>query len=132
MDLRITPVDDQKAEEGTWTKYRGVDIKVARAGNTEFTRLFAQLTRPYKRDIERGTLDDKTMKSILCETLSKTILLEWKNFMIDEKAIEYTQKHAQQLLENDPDCREHVQEFSHDLDNFIKEDIDEIVEKSEQ
>lgn len=132
MDLRITPVDDKKVEEGTWTKYRGVDVKIARAGNTEYARIFAQLTRPYKRDIERGTLDEKTMKSILCETLAKTVLVDWDNFEIDGAKIEYDFKKAKQLLENDPDCRDHIQEFARDLDNFIKEDIEEVVEKSEE
>ena len=127
--VRITPLDDSKVSEGTWTKYRGVDLKIARAGNPEFTRLFNQLTRPHRREIEKDTLDEGTMRSILCETLAKTVLLDWKNFNGSDGEIEYSIGNAKSLLLNDPDCREHIQEFARDVNNYVIEELEQIVEK---
>ena len=128
-NLSITPVDNSKAEDGTWTSYHKVQLKIARAGNKEFKRIFAQLTRPHKRDMEKNRVDEDIMKSIICETLAKSILVDWKDFVIDKKPLKYSIDNATSLLNNDVDCREFVQEFSRDLDNFLKEELEELVEK---
>lgn len=129
QNLRITPLDDGKVSEGTWTKYRGVSLKIARAGNDDFNRVFNALCKPYKRSIDKDTLDKDTMKEILCESLAKGILLDWKDLVINGEDIEYSTKNAQSLLNNDVDCRDFVQEFSRDIDNYIKEEVEEVREK---
>ena len=128
-NLSITPLDTDKAEDGTWTTYYKIKLKIARAGNKEFKRIFANLTRPHKREIAKNRLDDDTMKSILCETLAKSILVDWKDFNVDKKPLKYSVDDAISLLTTDVDCRSFVQEFSNDLDNFIKEELEDLVEK---
>lgn len=128
--MKITPVDDSKAVEGTWTQYRGVQLKIARAGNEKFQKIFANLTRPYKRQIDKGTLDNDTMRNCICEALGRTILVDWKPFEVDGKTVKYTPENAVSLMEDDPDCREFVQEFANEVDNYLNEEAEEVEGKS--
>ncbi len=123
--LRITPINDE-AVKGSWTNYRGVDLQVARANNPEFDKLFSNLTRPYKYQMEKGILDDKTMESILCEAVGTCIVVGWKNFKVDDKEVKYSKANSISLMTNDPDCRRFVQEYSSEVENFVRESEEEI------
>ncbi|RLA04758.1 MAG: hypothetical protein DRQ45_00075 [Gammaproteobacteria bacterium] len=119
--LQITPIDDSKSTEGTWTKYRGVDLRIARNNNDKFTKKFIALSKPHSRDMEKQRLDKATMEDILCDSLAHGILVDWK-LKIAGKDIEYSAKNASELLRNDVDCRDFVQTFAGDLDNFLTEE----------
>lgn len=132
MSLRITPVDDKKVEEGTWTTYRGVRLKIARGNNPKFRALFMKLTKPYQKQLVNqnlAALDEETMKDIMARVMSETILLDWNNFSIDGKEVPYTKENAYALLYNDSDCRDYVREFADDVDNYLKEEENEIAGK---
>lgn len=129
MKIRITPVDDSAAQDGTWTDYRGVSLKIARAGNERFSRSFMNASRPHRKDIERNALDNGTAEKILCEALAEGILVDWKNFVIDGEELQYSKANASELMKQDPDCREFVQEFARDLNNFIVADKEEVAAK---
>lgn len=124
-ELRITPINDSKEEEGVWAKYFGVDLLIARSNTTKYNNLFRRLTKPYKRQLEKNNLDNDTMEEIMCEVMSETVLLDWKNF----KGIEYTKENAKSLMKNDNDAFEFVKNFSEDINNYLNEDVDETVEK---
>jgi len=128
--LKITPVDAQAARDGTWTKYRGVDLKIARAGNEKFAKTFMRLSRPHRKDIQQDTIDNKIAADIMCEALADGILVGWKNFVINDEEIEFNKENAFSLLKNDEDCRKFVQEFAQDLNNFIVADKENTVAKS--
>lgn len=129
MNISITPIDKDKEEGGSWGNYRNVDLLIARASNTKFTSIFRRLSKPFNKEIERNTISEKDSENILCKSLSKGVLLNWKNFIIDNNELEYTEENAESLLRNDPDCRTYVQEFSQDLDNYLTEDLEEFKEK---
>jgi hypothetical protein len=125
--LRITPLDESAVSEGRWTVYRGVHLLVARANNTKFINYFKKLTAPYKRDMEAGRLSEEISADILTEALGKYVLLNWKNFVVNGKEVEYTHENAKSLLLNDSDCRDYVMSFAEDLENFLIEDKNETV-----
>ncbi len=124
MEISITPVDKKAQEEGSWGSYRGVKLLIARAGNTRFRASFKRLSRPFSKDIEKNTISETDGETILCQSLAEGVLRDWKGLMVNGKEIEYTTESAQSLLKNDPDCRAYVQEFSEDLDNYLKEDLE--------
>lgn len=134
--LRITPVDDNKVEEGTWTQYRGVKLRIARANNTKFKRLFTQMMKPYQSRGNPTAINDniseEDMKEILCTAMSKAILMDWDNFSIKGEDIEFSEENAYSLLFLDDDCRDFVHQFANNLENFLKEEEEEIVGKSLQ
>lgn len=128
--LRITPVDDGKAIEGTWILYRGVNLRISRANNAQFEEIFNKLSRPHQHAIDRGKIDESIAKEIMCNSMGKAILVDWTGFIIDGKEVEYSAHNAEQLLLNDEDCRQFVLEYSKDVDNYLIEEEKMVVEKS--
>lgn len=122
--MRITPIDDSKANEGVLVNYLGVPLKIARANNEGFKKVFRQLTKPYQKDIERNTLDNSVAEDLLCKALAQTVLVGWDATKFPG-GYEYSVENAEQLLKNDPDCRAFVTEVSQDAENFYVADRDE-------
>jgi hypothetical protein len=54
----------------------------------------------------------------MCEVMSKTILLGWKNVQADGKELAYSQAAAYELLMNFKDFREVIDTASAELDRF--------------
>jgi len=129
MKIEITPIDKAHEESGAWGRYRGIPLLIARANNSRFRAIFKKLSKPLSREIEKGTISEADSEEILCESLSVGILMGWKEFEIKGEEVEYTKENAKQLLANDPDCREYVQNYSQDIDNYLKDDLEDTKEK---
>ena len=81
-------------------------FRVARAGgaNTKFNKRTEALCRPYRRQIETGTLDQKTLQSLTMEAIVDTVLLGWENVYDREgKPIKFSKASAKNLFEELPD-----------------------------
>lgn len=57
----------------------GVSIRVARAGgsNDRYMRRMEVLTKPYRRQIESKTADNKVLEKIVLEVFCETVILGW-------------------------------------------------------
>lgn len=128
MKIQITPIAET-AEKGAVAKYRGVDLKIARANNMKFKRIFRELTKPYKELIDKDRLDEDTSRTIYLECLAEAVLIGWRNFYVGEEEVPYSTENAIELLRNDPDCLEFVTNFSQDIENYLIEDEAELREK---
>lgn len=124
--IKITPIDDEKAEEGTEALYRGIKLKVARSGNDKFAAKFTKLSKPIKNSLEDDSVDSKTLEKVMCESLAGTVLVGWSNLVINGENVKYTNKLAAALLKNDRDCRRFVQKFSDDINNYLNAEEDDI------
>lgn len=122
--MRITPIDTVLAEEGSWFIYHGVPLKIARANNMKFRKLFRQLTKPFAKEIERQTMDDQTSEEILSEAMGATILVGWDETKFPGN-IPYSPEAAKQLLFEDPDCRNFVRDTSSEIENYFIKDKEE-------
>lgn len=129
MSLKITPTSEMAEEDGSWGKYRGVDLLIARGNNNKFKREFKRLSAPHRRAIQKGRLDEETASDILVRASAVGLLRGWKNFVVDGKEVEYNLANAIDLLKSDQDCLDYVQEFADDVDNYILEEIAEITKE---
>lgn len=111
--------------DGQWADFKGSQFLIAHNSNTDFQRTFAKLQSPYRRQIEKGTLDPDVSVDILCKAMSKHIMLDWKNVAAGGKTVEYTPERAYSALKNNPDLREFVIEYSLDMDNFREQEMEE-------
>ncbi len=116
MKLMITPIDKNAEENGVWTKYRDVDLLIARGNNTKFKSAFRRVTQSYD---DLTNLPEEKSAELLADALSEGVLLGWKGFIVNGNEIEYSKINAKNLLVNDVDCREFVTDFANEIDNFI-------------
>lgn len=111
-------------DEGVWAEFGGSKFKIAHSSNLLFQRTLNRLQLPHRRQIERGNLDPATGLSILCKSLAKGVLLDWRDVQTSNgTTVDFSEEMAEQALKNNPDLREFVQDFSSDLDNFRSERI---------
>lgn len=129
MDLRITPVNKDHEQNGTWTEYRGVDLLIARSNNTLFAKTMRQLSKPFAKQLKKGDLAPETVNSILAKATAVGILKDWRNFKIGGEDVPYSTENATNLLINDPDLMDFVSDFSSELDNYLTEQDDSEVKE---
>jgi len=122
--LKITQTVDSVEED-----YHGVTLKIARSNSSQFRNKFRALTRPYKRQIEAGTLQDDKSDALLCEALAGTVLIGWTGAFPDGEEHPFTEENAKQLLLNDQDCRDFVSQTAGNLAVFLSDDQGETVKK---
>lgn len=118
--------DRSKQEKGVWTKFGDSSFKIASSNATAFQRSLNRLQAPYRKKIEKGTLDPKISRDILCEAMASALLLDWKDVVdSDNQNVEYTPELGKRALLNNDDLREYVQEFAMDMENFRQEEMKE-------
>jgi predicted DNA-binding protein (UPF0278 family) len=119
--------DTSKADEGVWTTYSGSKFKVANIGAAKFQRTLNRLQMPYRRKIEKGTMDPVDSRQILCQAMAEGLIVAWDD-VVDKKGekVEFSHKLCEKMLINNPDLREYIQEYSLNLDNFKNEEQEEL------
>ena len=120
--FNIDNPNKEKEEQGMWGKYQGSEFLVRHTSNFDFQRAFSRLQLPYRKKVEKGSLDPETSLDIMCEAMSMGLLVGWKN--VTDKTgeeIPFSKEMAYKALYNSADLREWVQDFASDTDNF-KED----------
>jgi len=129
MSLKITPTDSIKETEGVWTKYMGVDLKVARGSNPKYLNELAKRSRAFQKRFEKNRASNAEMKEALCHAAARHLLVDWKGLSSNGESIPYSVENAYDLLISDIDCREAVLAFSDDMDNYMIEEVEETVGK---
>lgn len=100
-------VDEKKAIEGVWwviesrTNYSPVDeseiagraaVKIASRDSPKYRHCIEKKKKPF---LLRGTdIDETTAERLNAEALAETVILDWKNWMIGDKTIPYSQEQA--------------------------------------
>ena len=123
--LKIT-----KTVESVGEDYFGVTLRIGRSNAPEFLSKLRRLTKPYKRQIDNGSLADDKSREMFCEAMAGTVLLGWSGLEVDGKPVPYTEATAKELLINDPDCREFVSQIAGSLDRFLEDEQQALEKKS--
>lgn len=117
----------KKQTDGVWTEFGDSKFKVASTSSTKFQRILNRLQAPYRKKMEKGTLDPKVSKDILCEAMSEGLLLDWKNVVDGNGAeVAFDSEVAKRALLNNDDLREYLSEFAADLENYRTEEVKEL------
>ena len=120
MDLRKAFATDTEAEiKGVPFEYGDSTFILARKFNPTHRKLFSKLWKANRRVVEgEGDAAEKRADEIMCEVMSKTILLGWKNVQVDGKDLPYSQQAAYDLLLEMRDFREVIDTASAELKRF--------------
>lgn len=94
---------------------------VARTGgaNKRYTKAIEVATRPFRRQIELGTMQNDKAETIYREVYIETVLKSWKNVKDEnENDIPFNKENARKLLTELPELYERLQAESKDIANF--------------
>lgn len=90
---------------------------VARAGgsNTAFEKALVAATKPYRRAMQIGTMDNKLANEILAKVYAETVLLGWEGVLDEnEQPFPFNKVNAQHLLTVLPELFKLVQQTAED------------------
>lgn len=122
---------DKKVEkEGVILQYgntaggKPIQIKICRAGgaNVAYNKAMEAKTKPYRRQLQNGTLDIEVMTSILREVYADTVVIGWSNVEgADGKPMAFTRENVIKLFTDLPELFADVQEQATNLALFRAE-----------
>ena len=119
------PDKSLETEEGVWFELPGgrrICCKRAGGSNMEFRRAFARAIRPYRQDMDRGTLDNETSDKILLDVYCKTIFLQLVyRFSTDEDGnkIAYSEEMVREFFRQVPEMLAYVVDKATDAASFV-------------
>ncbi len=102
MDLKQIAVNSDKEKDGVWVEMdEDTSLLIGRLNSPQYTRIAEQLRKPYRRQIENGSLSVKKRGEIAAGIYAKTVLLDWKGLKIDGKIVPYSEKKCKEILSDD-------------------------------
>jgi len=72
--------DANHETDGVWFEYGEFRYRLARAGgaNKKFAKTMERLSRPHRRQIERGVMDDAAGRRLLRQVFIQSVILAWE------------------------------------------------------
>lgn len=116
--------DKSLEKEGIVLDYGDFKIKIARAGgaNAAFQKALAAKVRPYKRQLDAGTIPDDVAEKLFLDVYAESVVLGWEG-VTDEngKPLPYSKENAVKLFSDLPDLFRDVQNQAASISNFRAE-----------
>jgi len=126
--------DPGAEKEGQLLRLGDVRMLVARAGgsNEAFKRVFSQKTKPYRYELQKGTMDDDVSTDIMVETYAETIVLgweqkidgEWQPYILgpDDEKLEFTKENFCKVMKDLPELFKEVVQFANATEAFLAQE----------
>lgn len=127
--------DGIEIQYGENSKGKDIVFKIARAGgsNAEFNKAMERLTKPYRRHIQQGTLDNKVADDIYRTAFIDAVLLGWEGVEDQNgKDIPFTKEAAHELFKSLPELFNDLRDQASNMALFRKENLDADVKNSGQ
>jgi hypothetical protein len=134
--------DKNLEKTGVWLAF-GPDGKygrfhIARAGgaNTRYAKALEAKTRPIRKSIETGTLDNDEGEAMMLDLYVETVILGWENVRARPTAeqqlnnepgdlIPYSRAAAKKLMQEVPDLMVEIRGYATNFTNFRGKQIEE-------
>lgn len=127
--------------EGIWVEYglldgdesRPIRFKIARAGgqNKAFQKALEKATRPYRRALQSGMLDDKVADRLYKQVFAETVVLDWTNVTDDTgDVLEFNTENVLKVLNDLPDLFADLREQSGNAALYREELLEEDLKNS--
>jgi hypothetical protein len=119
MSMRITPIDESKADDGAWFEYMGVPLKIARSNNKAFRKAFRRVSRPYEKKLRENKLDSETSERLVCEAMAEAVLVDWDATKFPGN-VPYSVEAAKEFLLEDIDARDFISDIAAEAENYYQ------------
>lgn len=123
MEITTDFADPTLSEDGVWREYRNEShIKIAGIANAKFTADQERQRNSYSgiRRNREGRLPNDVETKILCRSMAKYILVDWKGFTKNGKTLKHSEDAAYELLISNVYFRNDVAAMSSEEGNFLK------------
>lgn len=117
-------------KDGSFSTFR-----ISRMGrsNKNYTKALERATRPYRRVIELGTMDNEIAESLFMKVFVESVLIDWKNIPLsdvtgndrDEGYAPYSRENAVKLFNRLPDLYEDLQEKANSAAMFREDTMEQ-------
>lgn len=113
--------------DGIWLEYgqnsKGdpIRVRIARAGgtNVRFSKVLERLTRPHKKAIEMGLLDNETAQKLFQEAYAEAVVLDWQGVEDEnDQQIPFSKDAAVKLFQDLPDWFRDIKEQADNVQLF--------------
>jgi len=120
VEIRKLVLDDSKDQDGLWFEsgIGDIRIKVRRMGNSRYKEVFQKLIRPYRRQIDKGTLSEEVAEQILSRALTEAVIVDWENLEDGGKPVKFTKENAYKYLLEFEELRASVQDCAGEREEF--------------
>lgn len=124
--------NEQFETEGVWLEYGFLDddeskpirIKIARAGgqNKAFTKALEKATKPHRKALQAGMLDDKIADRLYKDVFAATVVLDWMNVTDpDGNELVFTKENVLKVFSDLPDLFMDLREQASNVSLFRDE-----------
>lgn len=103
-------------------------FKIARAcrSNVKWSKTYEAKTRPFKKDIGSGSIEEEEARRINIEVFVEAILLSWENIQDErENNITFTKENAIKLFNELPELYDALNFESMKMNNFLESNLKE-------
>lgn len=127
--------DAKKEAEGVKVEYSpnkdgsipSVTIRRAGKSNKRYSKALEAATRPYRRQIELGTMADETAEKLLKGVFVDTVVIGWEHIQPNDDGIElpFTRENVLRVLEELPEWYDDLQKQSNSVVLFRDEAMED-------
>lgn len=106
-------------------------IKRAGGANRAYDREVARLSKPFKRELQRGTLDNETAEQkIIMPAFVRSCMLDWGGVKNDDGTeIQFTEYACKELFEKYPDIFNLLRDYSTEMATFRRVEMEETADR---
>ena len=124
--------DSDKEEKGVWLEFpgdRAFKVKRAHSSNQPYARALQHAMKPYRRQIEKGTLDNAVSERILREVNCRHIIIDWDGIKTsDGEMVPYGYEAAIAFFTQFDELFDDVIKLASDAATFGVDDEEEVAE----
>ena len=118
-----------ESDVGVWVRFPGDRrFRIFRAGgsNKAFTRAFQQAIKPYRRQMDRGTMDPEVSDKVLREVYCRHVIKDWDGIKtIGGEAIPFAPKTAMAFFETVPELFNEIVGLAGEAATFAEARLEE-------
>lgn len=120
---------DLESTTGVWLDFPGDRaFLVFRAGgsNEAYGRKFQHLIKPYRRQLDKGTISKEVSDNILRHVYAETVIKDWRGIKDDKgKPVPYSVENCIEFLKAFPELFNDIQSLAGELATFNMENVEE-------
>ena len=123
--------ENLEAGEGIDVEFpNGAKITIHRAGgaNKKYAQVLRRLSKPYKWQIDRQSIDEETSSRILREAYAEAVIIGWRGVTHDGEEVPFSKANVILFLQSYPTIFDKIQDVATEAANFKLERLQEDAE----